>query len=278
VRYDDNTAANSLQQPSSRYPRGKAQETKMNASTITRDAFGAIIKGEALVQARALVALARGKVPAQYDDMRWGRSGKERGHRIGYACHHEIYDLNPEGTRALVCVREVEGTRYGVKTTSKEYFVIARHGLGVRVLPANKAVAAKAAKAAGETLGMAIEVALGKAKLPVKPAEIKTGYKLLVRGDDGFVSAWDGSAWQIGKARVEAASDNHTGGFYYYADLGEALEAAAANDVFGSAREHNRLAVVEVQASGRHYAHRAVHGTKLCATRVMPVREIASTI
>jgi len=250
----------------------------MNASTITRDAFGAITKGEALAQARALVATAKAKLPASYDHMSWGRSGKERGRRIGQACHHEIYDVNAEGTRALVCVREVEGTKYGVKTLSKEYFVVARHGLGVRVLPANKAVAAKAAKAAGETLGMAIEVALGKAKLPVKPAEIKTGYKLLVRADDGFASAWDGSAWQIGKARVEAASGNHTGGFYYYADLSEALEAAAANDVFGNAREHNRLAVVEVQASGRHYAHRAVHGTKLCATRVMPVREIASTL
>jgi hypothetical protein len=250
----------------------------MHASTTTRDAFGAIIKGEAVTTARALVTMARAKIPAAYDDMSWGRSGKERGHRIGRACHHEIYDVNAEGTRALVCVREVEGTKYGIKTTSKEYFVVARHGLGVRVLPANKAVAAKAAKAAGDALGVAIEVALGKAKLPVKPTELRTGYKLLVRGDDGFVSAWDGSAWQIGKARVEAATANHAGGFYYYADLGEALEAAAANDVFGSAREHNRLVVVEVQASGRHYAHRAEHGTKLCATRVMPVREIASTL
>jgi hypothetical protein len=250
----------------------------MNAATITRDAFGAITNRETIATARALVAKAKAKLPACYDDMTWGRSGKERGHRIGFACHHEIYDINEAGTRALICIREVEGTRYGVKTLSKEYFVVARHGLGVRVLPANKAVAAKAAKAAGDKLGIAIDVALGKAKLPVKPAEIKTGYKLLVRGEKGFASAWDGSAWEIGKPRVEAASDDHTGGFYYYACLDECLAAAAANDVFGSAREHNRLAVVEVQASGRHYAHRADHGTKLCATRVTPVREIASTL
>lgn len=210
--------------------------------------------------------------------MEWGRSGKERGHLIGEARHHEIYDVNAEGTRALVCVREVEGTRYGVKTTSKEYFVIARHGRGVRVLPANKAVAAKAAKAAGETLGAAIEVALGKAKLAVKATEIRTGYKLLERTDTSFKSCFDGSGWHLGQARIEAATDDHTGGFYYYASLEEALRASAKNDVFGSAVSHHCLAVVEVEASGRHYSHQSDYGTKLCATKVRPVREVASTL
>lgn len=252
----------------------------MTASTqaIVRNTYGEIVKGEALTTARALVAQAGAKIPAAFDDMSWGTRGKERGHRIGEARHHEIYDVNPEGTRALVCVREVEGTRYGVKTCSKEYFVVARHGRGIRVLPANKAVAAKAAKAAGETLGVAIEVALGKAKLAVKATEVRTGYKLLARAECGFVSAWDGSEWEIGKARIEAASDDHTGGFYYYATLQEAMAAAAANDVFGNARDHHKLAVVEVEASGKHYAHRAIHGVKLCATKVKPIREIASTL
>ncbi len=252
----------------------------MTASTqaIVRNIYGEITRGEALATARTLVAQAGSKIPTSYDNMEWGRSGKERGHRIGEARHHEIYDVNPEGTRALVCVREVEGTKYGVRTCSKEYFVVARHGRGVRVLPANKAVAAKAAKIAGENLGQAIKVALGKAKLSVKASEIRTGYKLLVRTDTGFESAWDGSEWVIGKARIEAATDDHTGGFYYYATLDEALKAAAANDVFGNAREHGKLAVVEVHASGRHYAHRAAHGVKLCATKVAPVREIASTL
>ncbi len=249
-----------------------------STSTITRNSYGEIVRGDALTTARHLVAQAGAKIPAAFDDMSWGTSGKERGHRIGEARHHEIYDVNPEGTRALVCVREVEGTRYGVRTVSKEYFVVARHGRGVRVLPANKAVAAKAAKAAGEALGVAIDVALGKAKLAVKATEVRTGYKLLARSECGFVSAWDGSEWKLGLARIEAASDDHTGGFYYYATLDEALKAAACNDVFGSAREHHQLAVVEVEASGRHYAHRATVGTKLCATKVRPVREIASTL
>ncbi len=252
----------------------------MSASTqaIVRNSYGEITRGDVLDAARALVAQAGAKIPSEFDDMEWGRSGKERGHRIGEARHHEIYDVNGSGTQALVCVRAVEGTKYGVKTCSKEYFVIARHGRGVRVLPANKAVAAKAAKAAGDTIGQAIEVALGKAKLAVKATEIRTGYKLLARAECGFVSAWDGSEWEIGKARIEASTSDHTGGFYYYATLDEALKAAASNDVFGSAREHHKLAVVEVEASGRHYSHCATVGTKLCATKVRPIREVASTL
>lgn len=248
------------------------------SASITRDSYGQIVRGDVLANALALVAQAGSKIPASFDNMEWGRSGKERGHMIGEARHHEIYDINPEGTRTLVCVREVEGTRYGVRTCSKEYFVIARHGRGVRVLPASKAVAAKASKAAGEVLGVAINVALGKAKLPVKPAEIKIGYKLLERTKTSFRSCYDGSGWHIGEARIEAATNDHTGGFYYYSSLDEALKSASKNDVFGSAKDHHKLAVVEVEASGRHYAHQADYGTKLCATKVRPIREVASTI
>lgn len=253
------------------------------SNTIPRTTYGELIHGsttaDAITAARALIAAAGGKLPSAYDHMEWGRSGRERGKRIGDARHHEIYDVAPNGHRALICVREVEGTKYGVRTCSKAYYVIARHGRGVRVIPANKAVAAKAAKAAS-SLGGAIEVALGRAKLAIPAAKIRTGYKLLVRtGAPGqYQSAWDGSGWELGQARVEAATDDHTGGYYYYASLDEALAAAASNDVFGSAREHGRLAVVEVEASGRHYEHAATVGTKLCATKIRPIREVASTL
>ena len=135
---------------------------------IIRNGYGEIIQGEVLTVAQSLLAMAAGKITASFDDMSWGTRGKERHHRIGEAVHHEIYDVNPAGTRTLVCVRAVEGTRYGVKTCSKDYFVVARHGRGVRVLPANKAVAAKAAKAAGDSLGLAIDAALAKPKRSAK--------------------------------------------------------------------------------------------------------------
>jgi hypothetical protein len=165
-----------------------------------------------------------------------------------------------------------------VHTTEKSYFVVARHGRGVRVLAANKAVSAKAAKAAGSTLGTAIETALGKRKLAVKAGTVRTGYKLLVRTDTGYASAWDDSAWQIGVPRIEAATGDHSGGYYYYATLSEVLAAAATNEVFGAHRSAHRLAIVEVEASGRHYEHVGAHGIKLCATKITPRRDIGSTL
>ena len=252
-------------------------------TTITRTSYGELkytaATAESIAAAQALITAARGKLPHAFDDMAWGKKGRDRGHRIGDARHHEIYDVSQNGHRALICVREVEGTRYGVRTTSKDYYVVARHGRGVRVIMANKAVAAKAAKSAG-ALGEAIDVALGRAKLTVPAAKISTGYKLLVRTDTAGVyqSAWDGSAWVLGRPRIERATDDHTGGYYYYASLDEALAAAATNDTFGPFRDHDRLAVVEVEASGRHYEHAGTAGIKLCATKLRPVREIASTL
>lgn len=249
-------------------------------ATISRNSYGALFGARGnqspLDAADALIdaATKSRKLPAAFDNLRWDRKGRAAGN----ALHHDIFDVNASGTRALVCLRSTEGSKYGVRTTEKRYFVVARHGAGVRVLQANKSVAAKAAKAAGATLGVAIDTALGKCKLAIKAAEVRTGYKLLARTADGYKSAWDGSAWEIGRARIEAASDDHTGGYYYYATMNEALAAAAENEVFGRARDHNRLAVVEVHASGRHYSHKSANGTKLCATRLMPVRDIASTL
>ena len=254
--------------------------------TLSRDQYGQIIfkyyddadQKSAIEAIRELIARAAndGAIPAAYDDLSWDKKGRS----AGGALHHEIYDISPDLNRALVCIRTTEGGRYGVRTTSKSYCVVARHGRGVRVLPANKAVAAKAAKAAktAANLGDAILVSLGKMKLPVKPGTVRTGYKLLKRVGTGFASVWDGSAWDLGKTRIEASTDDHTGGFYYYATLEECLAAAANNAVFSESRSHNQLAIVQVEASGNHYVHAAEHGEKLCATRVTPIREIASTL
>lgn len=178
----------------------------------------------------------------------------------------------------LVCVRETEGTRYGVKTLSKSYFLIAKRGRGITVSGANKAVVAKAAKSCGNTIGGAIIIVSGRGRLPTPMAEKRAGYKLVQKEDDGLVSVWDGSPWPLGKTRTERATPDHEGGFYYYASLDEALEAAAHNEVFGSAREHKKLVVIEVEASGNHYKHEGRYGTKLCATRIKPIREVAMTL
>jgi hypothetical protein len=250
---------------------------------FSRDAYGQLVvdyspsddQQKTVDAARKLVAMAasRGKLPSAYDDIAWDKKGRANGN----ALRHEIYDISPDTNRVLVCVRESEGSKYGVRTTSKTYFVVAKHGRGVRVLAANKAVAAKAAKSA-KTLGDAILVALGKMKCPIKRGAVRIGYKLLKRNGEHFASVWDGSEWKLGVSRIESATADHTGGYYYYATLDECLQAAACNDVFGDARRHNQLAIVEVEASGNHYGHESEAGLKLCATKIKPIREIASTL
>ena len=248
---------------------------------LRRDRYGSL-GGHTIVTVAldlAQQAAERGKIPAKYNNLDWGTRGWERGKLIGYARHHDVYDVTPDGRRALICVREVEGTKYGVRTISKTYYIVSRHGAGIRVVEANKAIAARAAKAAGTALGKAIDVCLGKTPLR-QPHTVRTGYKLVARTDQPgvYASVWDGSTWELGKPRVQAATDDHTGGYYYYATLDECLAAAQASAVFGRYRDHDHLAVIEVEASGRHYAHATDYGIKLCATRVRPVREVGSTV
>lgn len=248
-----------------------------------RTQYGELIATENTREAIAIVkemiksAADHKRIPAAFDSMEWVKVSCRIGNkRIGEALHHEIYDISEDRRRALVCCRSVEGTRYGIKTTSKQYFIIARHGRGVRVTEANKAIAAKAAKQAGDELGLALAIVEGKARLVSKLAEKRSGYKLLAIDEIGNpISAWDGSDWAIGVTRTEKATDDHTGGYYYYRDLERCLDAAARNETFGNAREHRRLLVVEVEASGAEYD---LGYSKLCATRIRPLRIVCSII
>lgn len=252
-------------------------------TTLSRTEYGVLYQAgnattadvEMLDAALRLADMAAdaGKIPAAIDDMAWGRTGKERGHRIGTATLHEVYDLTPSA--ALICVRETEGTRYGIKTLGKAYFVITKCGRGVRVSPANKAIAAKAAKAAGSTLGTAIAVCQGKKPLPAPAcAAIRVGYKIVRREGEGYISVWDDSPWTLGALRTEAATPDHTGGFYFYATLDTAVAQVAARETFGDLREYDRLAILECEVSGREFENHA----KKCATRVRPVREVFTFI
>lgn len=110
--------------------------------------------------ARSLAAQAaqKNKIPESYEDLDWDSRYKKR---LGDALHHEVLDVTPDGKKALICCRAVEGTRYGIKTTQKRYYIVARHGTGVRVLPASLAVSAKYAKTA-TSLGEAISKLLKK--------------------------------------------------------------------------------------------------------------------
>ncbi len=270
---------------------------KNTATTLVRNSYGELETAHttsaedraAYLAAYALVeqAAKAGKIPAAFDDMEWGRSGKERGKRIGEARHHEIYDFT--ASAVLVCVRSVEGTRYGQKTTDKSYFLVSKAGRGVKVTEASKAVAAKAAKAAGNTLGLAVAVCQGKRPAPApKCLTPRTGYKIVRREAETFVSVWDDSEWALGKSRIEAATPDHEGGFYFYATLDEAITQAVKRQAFGDAREYHDLSILEVEVAGREFAHdpRGIVAQTLelpaeikrCATRIKPIREVFAVL
>lgn len=137
--------------------------TATAATQLKRDEFGQLVStpaiAEQLADANRMVkaAAAKGKLPYAYNSLDWEKVSCRIGRKlIGTAASHEIYDIAPNGNKVLVCVREIEGTRYGVATTSKTYFIVGKCGTGYRVTEANKARAAKLAKAAVK-LGDAIK-------------------------------------------------------------------------------------------------------------------------
>jgi hypothetical protein len=252
-------------------------------TSLTRNSYGELLTNSTTTtEHRALIAgawnlvkLAGKKVPAAYDNMSWERISSRIGNkRTGEALHHELYDVTPTGSKVLLCCREVEGTRYGIKTLSKTYYLLTRHGKGVKVAEANKAVVAKAAKAAGNVVGYAIEVIEGKSRLQGKALEKRQGYKALTLDTEGApISVWDESPWTLGKTRTEKATDDHTGGFYYYATLDEVLASAHKGEIFGDAREHRNLVIARVEAWGNEIVH---YGGKRCVTHIKPLEIIAS--
>lgn len=250
-------------------------------STLARDSYGALHHSMSLSEAdRALYSAAlkliktaekSKKIPASHDSMEWGKSGKERAKKIGDALHHEIYDISPDGRIVLVCCRSVEGDRYGQKTTGKEYFLVRAHGAGVRVVPANKSVAAKAAKSAGPILGVAIAVCSGKVKLIVAAMEKRIGYKAVAYVGGELKSIFSAEKYTLGKRKSEAVADDHGGGYYFYASPEEACNAEVPNS---SALKTEKRVILKCEMSGRGLAY----GSKLAASYIRPLEIIASVI
>lgn len=218
------------------------------------------------------LAVKSGRIDAAYDDISFDRKRRAE----GSARHHEIYDISDDARHLLLCVRETEGSKYGVRTTSKEYFVISTHGKGVRVQSAPKSKAAKAAKQAVNP-GDAIAVCLGKKKLQptVTAWEKETCYKIVAVADD-FISVFDNSPWTLGKARREASTKSHDGGFYVFPTVEDALIAWNNRQAFADEwMTAERYSLLECECSGRRYLH---DNKKICVTQVRPVAEIAALL
>jgi len=248
---------------------------------ITRNNYGEIIAASAGTPApishpRAWdiikQAVKQNLIPKSYDTIEWDRKRRAN----GYALHHELYDFAPGA--ALICIRRTQGNgKYGVSTTSKTYFILRRSAGKITVTEADKNRAAKLAKS-GLAWGEVIATLEGNKDIKIKvPKRTKTqlGYKLLKQTETGdLVSVWDESPWPLKVTRSERATSDHNGGFYYYASLEECLEAAWNNEVFGTCRDHKKLMIAQVKADGLHFNH----GSKLCATRITPLKIVAATL
>lgn len=216
---------------------------------------------KAYAHAQQILALAikKGMLEPEYCDV-------DRKHR-GSARNYDLYDFAP-GV-ALVQQRDTTCTKYGNRP-KKQYWLIRRNGAGKLTVESADHAKARIAKLAKSDLpfGGIIAAITGKKAVKIKTATSagQTGYKVVALDSTGaLVSVWDASPWPVGQWRVERATNNHQGGFYYYATVGEAVAAAQNNEVFGNTgKDANKtLVLVRVELKGRTFH---IGQGKCCAT------------
>lgn len=141
----------------------KTANSSAAAPKLTRDGYGQLVSTPTiavqLADAYLMVtdAADKGKLPRAYDRLEWEKVSSRVGSKlIGTARSLDIYDIAANGNKLLVCVRDIAGTRYGVGTTGKTYFIVGKCGTGYRVREASKTRAARLAKASTR-LGDAIK-------------------------------------------------------------------------------------------------------------------------
>lgn len=239
--------------------------------TVARDNYGALtaMPADLATVAKALLskAIVAKKLQAPYNAMEWH---KRHGY-LGWCLNYDFYDVT-ESTVLVQC-RETERTKYG-SSPRKDYFLIRRCGRGVTVTEAPKARVAKLAKVATE-LGQVINTLTGKAKKPLKQAapfsEKSLAYKIVEQRGGQLFSVFDEDfVWSVGKARIEASSNDHTGGFYVFPTIEAAKEAFARNVVFAESWQAGKqLVLVECETAGREHKH---DNGKVCVTFCRPTR------
>ena len=211
-----------------------------------------------------LIGLATKKrhIPCTSDNLSWDRKGRAD----GWATHQEIYDIRPSPMTILICIRETEGSKYGVRTTSKDYYLIKRHGRGTKVSPTKKSIAAKAAKISGDKLGHAINILEGKSKLTA-PRACPDGiaYKQVAILPNGrMASIYDGSDWLINQERRDKALKDHNGGLYVYDDPSKAAYAPFPDN---SVHTDAQKIIIKCRVGGTYCRY----GEKLAFSRCTPV-------
>lgn len=240
--------------------------------------YGEIVKCGTATYKKALeiVALAqkKGLIDYPYDNTEWS---KNRGKYLGDMLNTDIYDVAPG--QALVQYRYLTMHRYGT-SVQKEYFLVTRKAGKITVTDMEDAKPRimKLAKS-NLPLGSVIGAITGKkvVKILVKSAIKKVGFKAMIKKGGKLTSVWDGTIWEMNKTKTQLATPNHQGGYYCYRNLNDCIVAAQSADIFGQAREHNNLVLVQVETSGRTYTHNAVYGVKICTTN-MTIKKVIGKV
>jgi hypothetical protein len=251
--------------------------SKTPPTNLPRDEYGALHVSQVLspdqrLQLKELLAIAikSGAVPAPYIT-----SDKK-----------ELECLNLDTFDVLVFRGKVKGLviqarsfwknlRKGYTRSQKTYFLVMRSGKKVEVKELENSTCAKRAKST-TALGQLVNHYLGKTTVACKKGAkvaVRTGFKVLAKTADGrLVSAFDGSEYETGTWRMEAAKAGHGGGFYYYCERELAIDATRRGETFAkSVSEGKTLALCTVEYSGKEVAY---GNGKLAASRLRIIGEL----
>jgi hypothetical protein len=212
-------------------------------------------------------AQSSGVISPSYDSIGFDHKGRAD----GSALHYELFDFAEDA--ALVCARTTEGTRYGVKTLSKKYMLLAHEDTGIASMPTSEPVAklAKTNPAWGSIIAR-IRGEEGAAAL-TSPLLWEDGYKALALADDGTLhSIYSGEEYILGKTMRERAVDNHGGGYYCYPTLEQALQCEVPSN---SSMCDARRVVVLCEVAGRAIEYGC---GKIARTYLRPVEIVASRL
>jgi len=228
---------------------------KPSTTGWTRNIYGSLrYSGENeptnFVNGRKLLhaAIRRGNLDPQYIETKKGE---------GNCLNYTIYDVS----RGIVLVQRRHTTidRYG-NHPQKSYLIISKGGRSVEEIPdPAKRMIVKWARRA-KNVGDIIRAVRGEIKISLAEP-IAYGYIAVMQRAGHYVSVWDGSVWALGKTRIERATPNHTGVFYYYPTLQQARRAAEINDIF-----------LRVRVEG---ARDNVYNDKYRASCITPIKRVA---
>ena len=104
---------------------------------LKRNEYGEIINAaffNPAIKTMLAQAVKQELIPKSFDSLEWDKKKRAS----GTAIHHEIYDFARGAV--IVCIRHASGSKYGVKTDSKEYYMLTRSKgvVSCRELPKNQ--------------------------------------------------------------------------------------------------------------------------------------------